>query len=176
MKTCFIKLIGIGLLAMWMTPNLAQAEPGEAAAVRSFVQHFYDWYVPLSGHTKLPPEEEALKKRTADFSPELAKALQADLDANARAGEVVGLDYDPFLNAQDPCQKYVVGGKTSEDHGVWKVEVFGVCDGKKEAKASVIAVVKARASHSWFFTNFEDPEDKTDLLQNLRALAKERAH
>lgn len=160
-------------LAMMLNP--AQAEPAaSAAAVREFVQQFYNWYVTMSARSKGEPEAVALKQRKADFAPELAQALEKDMEANAKAGELVGLDYDAFLNTQDPCDKYVVGGKTSEANGVWKVEVFAICEGKKEARPEIVAVLKERPDKSWYFINIEDPGSGTNLMQNLRALAKER--
>jgi hypothetical protein len=45
--------------------------------------------------------EIVLKSKYA-FSPELASKLKEDLAAQEKSpGEIVGLDFDPFLNAQD---------------------------------------------------------------------------
>jgi hypothetical protein len=45
----------------------------------------------------------AIKTKSSVFSPQLALALKEDSAAQAKAeGEIVGLDFDPFLNSQDP--------------------------------------------------------------------------
>lgn len=81
-------------------PGLAAAPataPGDAAQAGAFVQSFYDWYVKAEIDS-----DAALKKKPAYFSPELTKALKADAVAAAKSpGDIVGLDFDPFLNAQD---------------------------------------------------------------------------
>jgi hypothetical protein len=74
-------------------------------SVRGFVQGFYDWYVPKAlDHKIFRAWDLALKTKSSVFSPELAQALREDSAAQDKAekGELVGLDFDPFLNSQDP--------------------------------------------------------------------------
>jgi hypothetical protein len=53
-----------------------------------------------------------------------------------------------------------------------RVEVHGVCQGKKSAKADVVAVLRLE-NQRWVFTNFLYP-GADDLMKVLRALKKER--
>jgi hypothetical protein len=80
-------------------------------SAKLFVQRFYDWYTPiaLKNHGD-PAFGIALKRKGQSFSPELALALQEDLDAQAKANGVsVGLDGDPFLQSAWPEARYKVG-------------------------------------------------------------------
>jgi hypothetical protein len=59
------------------------------------------------------------------------KGLKEDLAASKKSpGEIVGLDFDPFLNAQDIAERYLVGKITPKGDHYW-VEVFGVWGGRK---------------------------------------------
>ena len=152
----------------------AGAAPLHAAdSPAKFVQDFYNWYVPLAKHD---PHERAsdvaLKKRSADFSVELSKALKEDSAAAAKSpGEIVGIDFDPFLNSQETVDRSVVG-KVTEKNGAFRVEVYHYLGGKKDKKPQVIPEVKSVNGH-WVFVNFWNP-DKGNLLDELRQLAKDR--
>jgi hypothetical protein len=149
---------------------------GDAAAdsARNFVQGFYTWYVPLALDPKGKVASDiALARKPALFAPGLEAALKADSVAAAKSpGEVVGLDFDPFMNSQDPCESYLTGAVTGAGKH-YKVEVFGVCSGKRDEKPYVIAEVIPQGS-SWVFVNFLYPGNG-DLLGVLKSLAEERA-
>ena len=72
---------------------------------------FYKWYVPIvisknSAHSL----QIAMEKQGSQFESGLLAALKEDVAAQAAAkGEIVGLDFDPFLNTQDPAESYEVG-------------------------------------------------------------------
>jgi hypothetical protein len=52
----------------------------------------------------------AMEKQGSQFESGLLAALKEDVAAQAAAkGEIVGLDFDPFLNTQDPAESYEVG-------------------------------------------------------------------
>ena len=149
----------------------------EAAQKRAsdFVQKFYDWYVPIA-HKEGddPSSDRAIAKRGAVFDPPLLRALMDDAEAQRKSSDdIVGLDFDPFLNAQDFDDKYVVGGVTEKD-GVYLVSVYGVRNGKRAAKPDVVAELKA-AKGSFQFTNFRYGPDG-DLLGILKLLSDQRAH
>lgn len=139
------------------------------------MQSFYDWYTPMAHkHSKTPSWILALDKRGADFDPGLSRALREDAEAQrAVSDDIVGLDFDPFLNAQDLGDKYAVGTATEKD-GVFLVSVHGVQKGKKAAKPDVVAELKA-SKGSFVFTNFRYGADG-DLVAILKQLADERAH
>jgi hypothetical protein len=148
----------------------AQADPALASAAR-FVAGFYGWYVPAakqgSGWTLVIRDSAHL------FATELVEALRADADAQARTPDaIVGLDGDPFLNAQDFCDAYVVGQARRADDSV-VVEVDGDCRGAPDTTPDVMAVVQ-RSHAGWVFVNFRYPPDNSDLLQVLRRLRRLR--
>jgi hypothetical protein len=166
----------LSALLLVATPCFAAAPAaasGGATQASAFVQAFYDWYV----KTEID-SDAALKKKPAYFSPELTKALEADAAAAAKSpGEVVGLDFDPFLNAQDVCSPYKVGTvKLVGD--AYEVAVLGSCADNKPGQPDVIARL-VRHGDAWTFVDFiypaRDDQPQDDLLSVLKALEQERA-
>jgi hypothetical protein len=161
-------------LCLLSAPAARADEAGQKQASK-FVQTFYDWYVPIALKPgKVPASDVAIAKRGSVFDAPLLKALKADSEAARNSpGDIVGLDFDPFLSAQDPDDKYVLGGVTETD-GVYRVDIYGVRKGKREAKPSVVAEVKP-AKNSFVFTNFLYGADG-DLVAILKQLADDRAN
>lgn len=149
----------------------AQVHQYAERSCRSFVQRFYTWYVPKHGL------EDVLKYRRSALTPELYGALKEDLAASAKnPDEVVGLDFDPFLNAQDVAERYVLGKVTAKGATFW-VGIYGIWSGKKSDKPDVTAEVACKEGKC-LFVNFhygktELPENE-NLLSVLKALKKER--
>ena len=113
------------------------------------------------------------------LSSNLLRALKDDSDAQAKAsGEIVGLDFDPFLNTQDPCEHYEVGEIVQQEQ-TYRAQILGVCSGKKNEKPDVIAQVERQSGH-WVFVNFDYPglerqyPSSANLLATLKALQEER--
>ena len=156
--------------------------PSQLQDCGHFVQQFYDWYAAKENAlTKSNSRESALevslREKRSSFSPELVKGLKEDLAAsNKSSGEVVGLDFDPFLNAQDIAERYLVGRVTPKgDH--YLVDVFGVWGGKKKSTPDVVPEL-AFDSGQWIFTNFHygktDIPVNENLLSVLQILKKDR--
>jgi len=145
-----------------------------ADSAKDFVQRFYDWYVPQARKTQAEPAwGAALKYKRDAFSSALFQALKEDSEAQAKVSDdIVGLDFDPFLNTQDPCDRYEVGAVNPQERG-YRVDIYGVCSGKRKARPDVVAQL-ARQGDSWAFTNFLYPSIHTDLLATLRTLREER--
>lgn len=142
--------------------------PADSAAVR-FVRSFYQAYGPRGAASGLAAVDSLLVEQPTLFTPELLTALRRDAAARAAAkGEIDGLDWEPFLNTQDPCQQYVVGAATKVATHV-RVSVHAICDGKRSATAAVVAEVAPMGS-SWAFANFLYSAPNRDLLQALRTL------
>jgi hypothetical protein len=143
-----------------------------ATSARQFVQHFYGWYVPLTTSTKGSPGWDiVLTRAQRDLSPDLYRALKADDIAQKKVtDDVVGLDFDPFLNTQDPYPHYKIG-KITERNGMFIAEVRG--SGSTSREPDVIAEL-SRQSGRWVFVDFLYP-GTDDLLGVLKKLAKERA-
>ena len=143
----------------------------EMASARKFVQAFYDWYAPRA--VKDLSLESVLKKKPSLFTPVLAQALKEDLVAESKSnGDLVGLDFDPFLNSQDPVSHYKVVLVDRAAKG-YRVTVKSVATPEMKYIATVVAeVVKVKGG--WRFSNFRYPED-SDLLTQLKELKRSRA-
>ncbi len=159
-------------------PFSVQAQSGNGGnasdSVKVFVQGFYDWYVPkaTSSHSALA-WSTAVKEKASCFSPELGRKLREDSEAQAKdEGEIVGLDFDPFLNSQDPGRRYSVG-KVIPKGGSYLVEVHRLVSGRPEEKLTATAEVTNR-NGQWYFVNFFYPNGH-NLLGVLKALKNDRA-
>jgi hypothetical protein len=144
-------------------------------AVRAFVQSFYDWYVPTSRQVSADrPSALVLRERPSAFDPNLAGELKEDSDAQAKApGDIVGLDFDPFLAAQDPCERYEVLD-VRKDAQNYRVSVRGRGGCETHEEPDVDAEIISRDG-TWLFTNFHYPRSGgTDLLTTLKKLRDDR--
>jgi hypothetical protein len=147
----------------------------DSKVVRDFVQDFYNWYVPVAGNSGSGrPADLALQNRASAFDPSLARQLKEDSDAQAKVhDDIVGLDFDPFLSAQDPCDRYEVLNVQKKAES-YLVDVRGVGGCEKHDAPDVIAEV-ASGNGVWVFVNFRYPgPDQTDLLTVLKRLRDER--
>jgi hypothetical protein len=165
--------IGYALLLV-LNISWVQASDASLTAGREFVQKFYETYVPkaLAGQPD-PPWRLAVDKMRADFDDELVKALTDDLAAQAQAkgDDIVGLDFDPFLDTQDPAQRYEVGAARQEGKD-YLVDVYPVMSGKRAEKPGVIPELAYENGH-WRFVNFRYPEGG-DLLTLLKLMKADR--
>jgi hypothetical protein len=161
-------LILLTLSCSLQAQTKSSAEVSESA--REFVQQFYSWYLPQAGAGER--WDFVLKDRSSVFTPELARALREDSVAQAKVqGEIVGLDFDPFLASQDPCERYEAGSAVAKRASYW-VSVYGVCSGKRHDKADVVAEV-IRKDDRWVFVNFHYSKDG-NLLAVLKTLREDR--
>jgi hypothetical protein len=120
----------------------------------------------------MPAFEIAIKQKPDVFSQKLLNALKEDPAAQAKSPEdIVGIDWDPFLNSQDPEDHYELGSIT-EKNGSFRVDIHGVRSGARFKKPSVIAEVK-QENGRWLFVNFHRT-DGSNLLATLRLLKQSR--
>jgi len=148
----------------------APAADTAAASATRFAQAFYDWY-----RARGDEFEGAVRDSPAAFEPSLLQAIKADLEAQARSpDEVVGLDWDPILNTQDPCDPYRVQGTTRRGDTVL-VSVQGTCaDREPQVGPDVIAEI-GRDGGRWVFLDFRHGGDAGSLRQDLLRLQEGRA-
>jgi hypothetical protein len=162
------------MVAVVLSCSGDQATPDSDSA-KAFVQGFYDWYVPESRQTSSDrPSDLVLKQRSSAFDSALSRELKEDADAQSRVqGEIVGLDFDPFLAAQDPCERYeVVGVQKNAESYLVTVRGVGGCENHQDP--DVAAEVIARDG-AWLFTNFHYPRSGGgDLLTILNKLRDDR--
>lgn len=152
---------------------------GETEACRKFAQDFYNWYIP-PGHkdNDVKDMDQALLKRKGLFSESLYRALKADSEAASKVkDEIVGLDFDPFLNAQDFADKYIVREVKPKGTG-YLVSIYGVNQGKVNAKPDLQAELQPLKKAGFVFVNFHYGKtsiaENENLLSILKVLANDR--
>ena len=168
------------VLVLCVAGATAQAQKPRAAtqndSARALVQRFYDWYLPREAN---PRGRDlimyAAVRGPLPFDAELVRWLRIDSTARARAkDEVVGLDGDPYLNAQDPCDQYSARSAVATDSSVL-VSVIGRGGCSQHANPDVV-VELARRHGRWTILEFRDPnrhnEGTIPLLRRLHPKAK----
>lgn len=172
-----VQVIGRWILLLSLVPAVSlngQAQdasvslPGHARdaqeiqkSCRNFVQSFYDWYV------KRAEFPRALKYRPSAFSPELFRRLREDHEAQVKApGDIAGLDFDPFLNSQDPGDDYVVGRiKLKDKNTCWAEIHTGSSD--KMSKETYVAAELVSNVGRWQFVNFQYSNPNSDFSASV---------
>ena len=164
----------IALLAalLLLPPQRSHAPIDSGRVAREVVAQFYAWYVP-EAH-RAGAEMRALRDPRWHFSPALMAALRADAAAAAASpGEIVGLDMDPFLNAQDPCHRYAPTGVRPAGK-TFLVDVLG-SGGCGSHRGPDVTVRIAITGGTPVFVNFLYPKPADDDLVHLLAhLAADR--
>jgi hypothetical protein len=174
-------LLALQAAAACAQPGAAGGPPAPAAAMRDdaeaarFAQDFYDWYGAYSRRATGAAWDSVEVRKPGVLDDALVAALRADAEARAeREGEIVGLDFDPFLNAQDPCERYEARGVERAGE-TYRVAMYGTCADAAGPTPDVV-VELVRAGPAWRILNFHYPEGKADLLDVLRWMAGERAN
>jgi hypothetical protein len=145
-----------------------QSTSATEQSCRKFVQRFYDWYVPIAlKDNGVPASDLALKHRPAAFDTKLYRELQEESRTTAKLNDA-GLDFDPFLNSQDPSPRFRVVKITVEDVSCL-AEINGILSGKKEEDVTPELAFK---DGRWVFVDFH--YRNSDLLQLLLESLRER--
>ena len=163
------------LLALGLgSSSVAQRTPSEGDKVRQFVQAFYNWYTPLA--VKDPDSVDiVLRTKSAYLTRRLAVALTKDSAAQAKTpGYIVGLDFDPFMNSQDPDESYKVGLVKRMGY-TYRVSIHRKINRRILPAVIVIAEV-LRIRGRYRFANFFYPEGGRNLLAILKRLAADRVN
>jgi hypothetical protein len=147
------------------------------AGARAFVQGFYDWYAgrmlaaSRSKSGKGFGFDDAIRQRPDSFSPELKRLLEEDIAASRKCpSEVVGLDWDPFLETQDTPGSYVVGKVEKTGQG-FRMSI----DDKKIPKGERNPVAQADVTFMgghWTFVDFVQEPTDPKAQQGLVAILK----
>lgn len=179
-----LRLGGLSLLALFtlfvssrlLGQTTASQSAGDQATEESckeFVQAFYDWYLSkdaAAGKLSMPSMDAVLKRKANVLSPELYRRLKEDGDAEEKCkGEICGLDFDPFLNSQDPSAHFKAVSVTRKGSSYW-VDVFGIESGKR--REHVIPELIQENGH-WIFVNFHYGKNKWTDDANLLHILKE---
>lgn len=184
MARCLIGSIVLSLLcgsvvavqAAETAPAQAIAQPQSALerSAQAFVQGFYSWYVEKVDKANHWLVYDALENKRWPMSDTIVAALKADGEAQDKSpDEIVGIDFDPFLDAQDTCFPYKAG-KVTRAGNKYQVEVFDSnCSGPHPELPQVVAELEQHDG-SWVFVNFIYPKVNDDLLSTLKGLKEER--
>jgi hypothetical protein len=147
------------------SPRREPETPSASAALQSF----YDAYLPAFKQGRF---RAFLDDSTTLVAPALRRALIADYQASAAdSTQVVGLDFDPFLNSQDPCSGYRVGADSAAGARHF-IRVRAMCPG--DTALAAVAVLE-QSSHRWELVDLHYPGDTSTLQGILARLARERA-
>jgi hypothetical protein len=149
---------------------------------REFVQRFYDWYFDrlneeMKTSTRSRAQNPVLKFRPEALTPRLRTLLREDIRAQARNRDyIVGLDFDPFINAEDWEGAYRVENVTLNGD-TCRATVWGSDTG---AKREIVAPELKLENGRWIFVNFHypgsaNPNDK-NLIDLLIQLRNDRKH
>jgi hypothetical protein len=160
-------------------PNLSAAavvaDASEAGA-RAFVQGFYDWYsgrmlaVSKSKSGKGFGFSDGIRGKPDSFSPELKRLLEEDYAAARKCpSEVVGLDWDPFLETQDDPGAYAAGKVEKTAQGLR----VSVDDRKSRGARNPVAQAEvAFVGGHWMFVDFVEEPTDPKVRQGLVAILK----
>jgi hypothetical protein len=128
----------------------------EEQSCRAFVQKFYDWYWnqfadkaddPTFDSHKLHGYDDALRLQPPVLSQQLIMLIKKDEKESKEAGgEIVNLDFDPFLNSNGPDGKYLVHEVSIHD-GVCQANIEGGHGNHEVAELKKI-------SSTWNIINF----------------------
>jgi hypothetical protein len=152
--------------------NSHAVTPDEA---KRFVQRFYDWYLPMPLGAD-PLAMLARPEMQAAMAPELLRALKEDSEAAARNhDEIVGLDFDPVTNSQDPCERYEAVRARQTGDTYW-VDVRGAGGCAPHDGIDVTVQLTCSASSACSIFNFQYPGPQPlDLRSELKRLKEDRA-
>jgi hypothetical protein len=139
---------------------------------RKFVETSYvGFVVRASLHSPVRALEWVLGYEPRIFTSGLFLELRQDSEAQRKVGgDIVGLDFDPFLACQDCPWRYVVEKTAIKDDRCW-AEVHGIWEEKETAGPNVTAELQ-RKDGRWVFANFHYPNPERPEFENLLSLLK----
>jgi hypothetical protein len=168
----------LAVLALCIGSSLSAQSPANPAqdTVARAVQGFYDWYLPrFVKPGRLDVMMLAATSGPLPFDTILVHWLRIDSTARVRAkGKIDGLDGDPYLNAQDPCDTYSVQAIRPRGAELL-VDVLGGGGCRAHQKADVTVVLGLKAGR-WTILEFLDPsrhgEGVIPLIKRLHPRAR----
>lgn len=182
---CVVPACTIALLGISPSIIAGQSRRGQemnAQGCRAFVQGFYDWYLERDAECDQSkrcrtPSDYVLGLKPKVLDSKLLTMLRQDSEAQAKADEIVGLDFDPFFNSQDPSPKFQVQIATVKGDRC-RAMVRGLRDGSQEEAVEPEAIW---TEGRWVFVNFRyyeqgfrKLEETGDLLSTLAINRTER--
>jgi catechol 2,3-dioxygenase-like lactoylglutathione lyase family enzyme len=148
--------------------------PPRATEAQRWVHDFVARYLGQFGDMSDKPDNwDPIAMLNARLVPSLRQALAADRDA-ARANdeEIVGLDFDPFVNSQDPCETYRAGGVFVRGDSL-QVAIHATCDYGSPLFPDAVYIL-VRGGADFLIADIQYPGNSS-LTQILKYLAEQRA-
>jgi len=161
-------------------PAPAQVETDQEKSCRVFVQGFYDWYFDrLNNASRVavdnPIVDDVLRLKPEVLTARLRQTLKEDREAASKNhDEIVGLDFDPYINAQDWDGKYYIESATVKG-SICRASVWGMDSG---ATREIVVPELEFNGGKWVFANFlyhGQPDQRNEnLIDLLIALRNDR--
>ena len=157
-----------------MTLSLGCTGHGSSGAdlrgAHDFVQDFYGWYGIEANRldAKDPAWSTVVRMRPTALDSLFLRVLREDIQEreNGPEGVISGIDWDPFLNSQDPCGRYDAG-VASQVGNRYLVNVLPVCgDG---ASAPILTAVLENWNGRWVIVTVRDSTGY-DAVESIRQL------
>lgn len=160
----------------------ARIETAQEKSCQEVVRGFYDWYFDrlnseAKGQSNGSALDDLLRLKPELLTAKLRQMLREDRDsASKNAGEIVGLDFDPYINAQDWEGKYFVESATVQGSNC-RASVWGTDAGKKR---EIVDPELESDKGKWVFVNFHYPGEpdarNENLIAVLEGLREDRKH
>jgi hypothetical protein len=149
-----------------------KGQPEIDQSCRRFIETSYAGFAARASlHGPVPALEWVLGYEPRIFNSDLFLQLREDSEAQKKAGgDIVGLDFDPFLACQDCDGPYKVEKTELRDCRCW-AEVHSV-DEKGESPAPRVIPELMLKDGKWVFVNFHYPNPERPEFENLLSLLK----
>jgi len=187
MKAKYFSLLGIVIFLTTFSKVKAQAST-EKENARVFVQKFYDWYNKLY-NTDLNDYKHkyseglityVFKNKQQYFDQSLLNPYNDYDKAEPKdADEIVGLDFDPIMNAQDNGEDYQTGS-VKQMGDKYFINIHAGMAGHSRIsilkERVIITAEVVKENDLWKFVNFQYPPvngRKNDLITTLINCKKE---
>jgi hypothetical protein len=178
--TVLLRVVSIGLLAVassdCVSPDSSRSDSGGARPspetavmsrgladssdlARAFVQEFYDWYARLAVDTtrRGNPLDSVLARNAPLLGSRLAAALDEDIRTRREPGLTEParefLNFDPFLDSQDPCKPYEAMSARPWATGGYRVSVRQACGESANRDRRPLAMHVAPEAGGWLITD-----------------------
>ena len=167
----------IALFLLTSFLSFAQPSRRDTPTCERVVADFYGWYVPLTQkELKEPSFDIAIREKQSVFTPALLLALRADAKARSKAiGEIVGIDFDPFVGGQDPADHYDIRNVKLKGKSCF-AEIWRNSPNDTSAKSKLPDAVAelSQVTGEWKFANILYPDVNANLVSVLALLRKDR--
>jgi hypothetical protein len=146
--------------------NAQRSSPTPQQFVKQFYVDFYPQYLKyMSSKDRSLSDYKKLFERKKYFSSRLSSCLiENERRQLAAKGRIAGLDFDPFIDAQDDVGSPIVGENKKVNNKYFVLVNFSMCPNHQ------VVVELASGPEGIVISNFIYPDEKTDLIRISSAL------